>query len=270
MSTVSQSSSTVSQSLSIYVPHVFPSFTEEYVADVFENNYYFGKVKSVVFTHQTGKDGKSFNSAKIYFDSWNETQTVADFQYDVCNFHNGAQLYHDGKWFWICLENRVKQSTMILEEPALAEIKAPKLLHGRRIRINLDDDTPSFSFVNTPDLFPTIQEAANQKMDFNTEYTDEDVANIEEFEDKHPECCEDEFGFTPSDYANMDKIEEEQEQEQQLIETTYLRTMEKENIQMRQHIARLEQELYWVKQAHQFEMTKRCGFEMYIESIKHY
>jgi len=91
--------------ISLYIPHVFPNFTKEDVASVFEEKK-IGKVARVDFVSKMGQDGKYYNSAYIHFDFWCDTISTRNFQANVCDPKQEARVVYDEPWFWIVLENK--------------------------------------------------------------------------------------------------------------------------------------------------------------------
>ena len=64
------SAQTINQTLenmSVYIPHVFPNFTKEYIASIFED-FGIGVVDHVDLVAKMDKHGKHYNAAYIHFE----------------------------------------------------------------------------------------------------------------------------------------------------------------------------------------------------------
>lgn len=91
----------MSSNLSLFIPHVFPNFTKEYIATAFDN---IGHVKVIDMISKKDRDGKPYNAVYVHFNRWYENETASLIKTEI--EHNGSsQLYHDGKWYWILLRN---------------------------------------------------------------------------------------------------------------------------------------------------------------------
>jgi hypothetical protein len=99
----------VSQTLSLYIPHVFLNYTAQAIVEVFESQG-FGKVRHVDLVPKDCVDGrKPYNAAYIHFERWNDTSVVANFQERVMNPDKRAVLVYDDPWYWIVLENKTRR-----------------------------------------------------------------------------------------------------------------------------------------------------------------
>ena len=74
----------MTQSMSIYIPHVFTNITKEFIMKTFEN-WQIGKVHHVDFTDKIDKKGKMYYSAYVHFDSWFDNIVSQNFQDRVKN-----------------------------------------------------------------------------------------------------------------------------------------------------------------------------------------
>jgi hypothetical protein len=111
--------------ISLYIPHVFPNFTEEYIAGVFES-LRIGMVDHIDLVAKMDKQGKPYNAAYIHFKYWCSGTAAENIYYRVKNHTKEARIIHDDPWFWILLENTAKKY-----EPA-----------ARRPRIDIADLKP--------------------------------------------------------------------------------------------------------------------------------
>ena len=98
----------LNQQLSLYIPHVFPNFTQEYIKDVFEFME-FGNVERVDLVSKMDKNGSPYNSAYIHFSEWFTTPVAENFKARVLDPEREARIIHDDPWYWIVLENTAKK-----------------------------------------------------------------------------------------------------------------------------------------------------------------
>ena len=122
-SAMQTNSSQINSSLSLYIPHVFPNFTTEYIADVFDT-LGLGRVDHIDLVAKQDKNGKNYNAAYVHFAEWFKGPATEHFQERVINPDKEARIIHDEPWYWIVLENKTKKYepgarklTLDLEEP---------------------------------------------------------------------------------------------------------------------------------------------------------
>ena len=96
--------SLLNNTLSLYIPHVFPNVNEERVKAIF-NSLDIGDVSHVDFIKKHGKDGQIYNSLYIHFNIWYNNKGAANFQENVLNPNKEAKLVYDDPWYWVVLEN---------------------------------------------------------------------------------------------------------------------------------------------------------------------
>ena len=94
--------------MSLYIPHVFPNFTGEYIASVFED-LGIGCVDHVDLVAKMDHSGKPYNSAYIHFQYWISGPIAKNFQARVQDPTKEARIVHDDPWYWIILENTTKK-----------------------------------------------------------------------------------------------------------------------------------------------------------------
>lgn len=134
----SNNSYEVRQGLSLYIPHVFPNFTKEYIAKVFDD-LVIGYVDHVDLVPKQDRFGKNYNAAYVHFAEWYERPATEHFQERVLNPNKEARIIHDDPWFWIVLENKSKKF-----EPG-----------ARKPIINLEQSTPDVSMI---EISPGVSE----------------------------------------------------------------------------------------------------------------
>jgi len=94
--------------MSLYIPHVFPNFTAEYIASVFDFME-IGSVDHVDLVARQDKHGNYYNSAYIHFFYWFAGPIAENFQARVLDPTREARIIHDDPWYWIVLENTAKK-----------------------------------------------------------------------------------------------------------------------------------------------------------------
>ena len=116
--------SSVDQSLSLFIPRVFPNITQERIADIF-HILGLGNVKRVDRVLKQDAQGAEYYSVYLHFEEWYDSATVANFQERVTNPEKEARIVYDDPWWWIVLENKgqkrvpgQRKPTLVLEEPA--------------------------------------------------------------------------------------------------------------------------------------------------------
>ena len=102
-----QMSSKIMENMSIYIPHVFPNFTSEYIRNVFEE--FVGRVHRVDLVTKMDKNNKMYNAAYIHFDHWYNTTFTENLQNRIHDPTQEARIVHDDPWHWILLENTAKK-----------------------------------------------------------------------------------------------------------------------------------------------------------------
>jgi hypothetical protein len=144
----------VDQSLSLFIPRVFPNITQERIADIFYA-LGLGNVKRVDRVLKQDANGNEYYSVYVHFDQWYETLSVARFQERVTNPDKEARIVYDDPWWWIVLENKGtkrtpgdRKSTLVLDEPA----------------------KKSVSFAQAPAFDPTVEESCDLVDAIYTEY----------------------------------------------------------------------------------------------------
>jgi len=105
--------------LSLYIPRVFPNFSEGMVADVFEK-LHLGKVSKVDLVARYGHDGQPYNSVYVHFEYWNDTIAARNFQARVLDPNQEARIVYDEPWYWIVLENTAKKHISGQPKPRIA------------------------------------------------------------------------------------------------------------------------------------------------------
>ena len=94
------------KNISLFVPHVFPNFTQKYVVEAFAD---LGDVDRVDFVAKQDRDGKQFNAAYIHFKRWHDNRPASVIQDNIAN-DGSSKFYHDdSEYYWIVLPNTAKK-----------------------------------------------------------------------------------------------------------------------------------------------------------------
>ena len=119
------------ENVSIFVPHVFPNFDEEYIVENFKQ---YGKIDKVDFVAKQDRNGKEFNSVYVHFKFWFDTPENRKFQAHLLDDSVETHIYHDDtRWYWIALPNNSKKHVS----------------GDRKPRIDLGDDVKSINSSST-------------------------------------------------------------------------------------------------------------------------
>lgn len=212
--------------MSLFVPHVFPNFTKEYVSGAFSD---IGNVERIDFVAKLDRNGKQYNAAYVHFSSWHDNSQTRHFQQEMLT--NGqTKMHHDNsEYYWIVLPNTATKNDPFARKPRI-ELDNTKSVNLSSIvpeKCLFEDDFPSLPSKNTP---------------------------IE----KNP----DEF-FETIDDAQMDEIEEELEKVDEnliSIDYRYVKVIEEENQYLRGEIAQLRMLLINLDQTYQAEKAKVRAF----------
>ena len=93
------------KNISLFVPHVFPNFTQKYVAESFAD---LGDVDRVDFVAKQDRDGKPYNAVYIHFKKWYNNGFAIKTQDDI-ERNGSVKFYHDeSEYYWIVLPNTAK------------------------------------------------------------------------------------------------------------------------------------------------------------------
>jgi len=104
--------------MSIYIPHVFPNFTSEYIGGVFEK-LNIGIIDHVDLVSKVDKQGKPYNAAYIHFKYWCSGPAAENMYYRIKDTSKEARIVHDEPWFWILLENTAKKYNPAARRPRI-------------------------------------------------------------------------------------------------------------------------------------------------------
>jgi hypothetical protein len=97
--------------ISLFIPRVFASITEERIAKVFDDNS-IGKVSKVDFVSKLDSVYKPYHSVYIHFETWYSNQTALNFYNRVVDPNIQARIVYDDPWYWIVLKNNGKKNEL--------------------------------------------------------------------------------------------------------------------------------------------------------------
>ena len=167
------------ENISLYIPHVFPNFTERYIESVFED-LEIGCVDHVDLVSKLDNSGKPYNAAYIHFQYWYSGPIAENFQARVQDPSKEARIVHDDPWYWIILENTTKKN-----EPG-----------ARKVCLDLSDK-PQVQLVETA---PSLSNVV-----LSSEMNDEIDALISEVYNDPIDLSCDFDGFVDKEFINLQK-----------------------------------------------------------------
>lgn len=229
------------ENISLFIPHVFPNFTQEYIFEVFGK---IGNVKRVDLVPKHDLYGKvKYHSVYIHLEQWHfADENVRKFYFDVLD--KEARFYHDDPWYWIVLPNTAKKHSPCERKPRLdlGDMHAVSSKRNREEHPLRDGKKISFSEVN--------------------EYVDPPMEEEQAFFESNPPC------YDEQDYARMDEIdalqgtEEEQEGLHGLVsvDPEYIRAIEQENMALRFEVDQLRTAVINLDRMYQAEAAKLRAF----------
>lgn len=226
------------KSISLYIPHVFPNFDKEYVANQFS---YVGKISHIDFVAKQDRHGKNYNAVYIHFDKWYNNKSNRNLHYNITQ--NGFDhWYHDDNWYWIVLPNNAIKH-MPGERKARIGLGDLKSISCSNIDVESNDTSSDISYLD--DVKKTLEPQF------------EEVAHIQE----DGEIVE----FEAQIEAEMDEIEAEMEKEDAylaLFDSRYVEAIEQDNTAMATEIAQLRAALINLDQMYQAESAKVRAFNI--------
>lgn len=144
-------SSTINQSMSLFIAYVFPNIGLHRIINIFQDAN-LGVVSRVDFIKKIDKNGKVFNNIYIHFHNWLESEEAQQFQDSIRDPEAKTTLQYDGPWFWIVLENTYKkqekeeqeqeQQQQDQEQPKKKQSQIYRSLprFQRKFKLDLSDD----------------------------------------------------------------------------------------------------------------------------------
>lgn len=208
------------KNMSLFIPHVFPSFTEEYVSIAFEE---VGDVDRVDFVAKQDRDGKSYNAVYIHFKKWHNNSYTAKIQEHITK-NGSTKFYHDDTWYWIVLQNNTKKHASGGERKPRIDIGDDKAVNLKSVQC---PTTPNNEVVSETPILHTEFE----------EFLELLRAPIEEWD---VEASEEEL-----EMAEIEAELEAQDENLVSVDWRYIKTIEEENMQLHCELAQLRQALMY-------------------------
>lgn len=94
------------KNISLFIPHVFPNFDKEYIANAFKN---IGEVSQIDLVAKQDRNGNNYNTVYVHFKKWYTNKKALAFYDSVVDESKEARLCHDEPWYWIVLPNTAKK-----------------------------------------------------------------------------------------------------------------------------------------------------------------
>jgi len=221
------------KNISLFIPHVFPNFTQKYVAEAFAE---LGHVVRVDFVAKQDRDGKPYNAVYIHFKRWYTNGFAIKTHEDIIE-NRSVKFYHDeSEYYWIVLPNTTKKHIPGERKPRI------DLGEAKSVSVKNVENTPE-----KPAKQSLICPGAPKKPTYTqlvTKPADAKLATIEpaklkaEFEEYDINTSEEE--------AQMAEIEAELEAEDEnlvSIDWRYIQAVEQENMWLHVEVAQLRMAL---------------------------
>ena len=245
------------KNISLFVPHVFPNFTQKYVAESFAD---LGDVDRVDFVAKQDRDGKPYNAVYIHFKKWYNNWFAIKTQDDI-ERNGSVKFYHDeSEYYWIVLPNTAKKHIPGERKPRI------DLGEAKSVSVKAVEKTPEKK-VNKQAACPGAPKKPTYAQ-LVVEPVAVPPAKLEaEFEQCFDECLEllrapiEEW--ETEEEAQMAEIEAELEAEDEnlvSIDYRYVQAVEHENIWLNGEIAQLRMALINLDQMYQAEKAKVRAF----------
>jgi len=243
------------KNVSLFVPHVFPNFTQKYVSEAFAG---VGDVDRVDFVMKQDRDGKQFNAAYIHFNRWYDNRGASVIQDNIAN-DGSTKFYHDdSEYYWIVLPNTAKKHVPGERKPRIdLSVKAVEKTPERTVKEVACPGAPK-----KPSY--THQVADNTAKP--TKSVGELVAEFQEWYvnlESHVDIPNDADFEASEETAQMAEIEAELEAEDEnlvSIDWRYVQTVEQENMWLRAEVRQLRISLINLDQMYKAEAAKVRDF----------
>lgn len=224
---------------SLFVPHVFPNFSQNYVATAFAD---IGEVERVDFVAKQDRDGKPYNAAYIHFKKWGDDRFACETISEI--FDNGStKFYHDNsEYFWIVLPNTAKKHVSGDRKPRIDLGEAKSISVNSPLKVTKPAVCPGAPM--KPSYAQALEKQTSVKL--------QSAFDSEEWDSEASE-----------EAAQMAEIEAElQAEDQNLvnIDWRYIQAIEQENLWLHGEIAQLRMALINLDQMYQAEKAKVRAF----------
>jgi hypothetical protein len=267
--------------ISLFIPHVFPNFSKEYVTKTFQE---YGDIDHIDFVAKQDRSGKSYNAVYIHFKEWYNILDNRNFQARLLS-GSEVKVYHDHPWYWIVLPNNAKKHVSGDRKPridlgdekaiSVSSFKTPEkpiLKRSEKVEIPAAPVKPiKKSYAEVVEPISTLSsEWTDTQNQFNTDIESEskyiDEPSFEELEKRDREMDEIEDELYADDLeAQMNEIENELNAEDSnlvTIDSRYIQAIEQENTWLNCEVAQLRLAIINLHQMYQAEVAKVKGLSM--------
>lgn len=242
----------IDQSLSLFIPKVFPNFDEKYIIDSVSH---LGDVSRVDMVARYDKEGNTYNAVYIHFNCWNNTDECEEFQMRLLADDGTVHLYHNPheRWYWVVLPNKAKKHTPGARKPRIDLGDVPSInmnmidfpvLTNNEAKFSQSKNT-SDSKDNSKKISELFNATNGEVVSFDQEKNVED----EEASEIYSQMDEIEALLTAED-ANLVSID-----------ARYIATLEQENISLRQ------ENIFLMSEALELKGTATYLHQMYLAEL---
>jgi len=245
---------------SLFIPHVFPNFNKDYVAEAFAD---IGQVERVDFVAKQDRNGKSYNAAYIHFNNWYKNHAANRTLNDI-DINGSAKFYHDNsEYYWIVLPNTANKH-ISGERKVRIDLGQAKSISVKTPEKKLQcPDAPKKSnkltYAEVACEKNVLEKPINRNLDVEFEECLELLrAPIEEWD---VEVSEEEIYM-----AEMEAEMEAEDENLISIDGRYVQTIEQENVWLHGEIAQLRAALINLDQMYQAEAAKVRAFSSNVET----
>lgn len=209
------------KNISLFVPHVFPNFTQKYVVEAFSE---LGDVNRVDFVAKQDRDGKLYNAAYIHFNRWYDNNASSVIHYNI-ETNGSVKFYHDdSQYYWIVLPNTAKKFIPGERKPRIdigecksVSAKTPEKTPDNLVKHAVCPDAPKK---------PTYAQLVTKPEKLDTDF------------EEYLDLLREPIGEWDVEEAIMSEIEAE-DKNLISIDHRYVRTIEEENMWLRAEVAQL-------------------------------
>ncbi len=219
------------ENISLYIPHVFPNLTDEYIKNVFEEQK-IGEVSHIDIVTKIRVDGNTYNTVYVHFKKWYENENALQIKNTVQQNKEAKFMYNE-PWYWIVLENKSK-----------------KYVSGeRKQRVNVNEVISSNS--NDQNTFTPVKAMTNK--DFSDlvnaplKKQNDETFDFDEMDEDFKTFCRDlSADFENQDENNQDENNQDEEfaaadENIELVSADYVGYIEYSNAQLRAQLETLSQ-----------------------------
>lgn len=242
---------------SLFIPHVFPNFNKDYVAEAFAD---IGQVERVDFVAKQDRNGKPYNAAYIHFNNWYKNHAANRTLNDI-DINGSAKFYHDNsEYYWILLPNTANKH-ISGERKVRIDLGESKSISLKTIEKISEKQCPG---APKKSIKPTYAEVACEKQYVNEKPIDRNLDA--EFEECLETLCapieewDVEFSEEAIEMAEMENILETEDENLVSIDYRYIQTIEQENTWLHGEVAQLRAALINLDQMYQAEAAKVRAF----------